>query len=53
MRKWAVALAVEVTLETLSSLYATIYMRYWYRMMGARIGKGSEISDQMSAAATT
>ncbi|WP_342395099.1 Pls/PosA family non-ribosomal peptide synthetase [Rhodoblastus sp. 17X3] len=44
LRKWAVSLATEVTLETLSSLYATVYMRSWYRMMGAKIGKDSEIS---------
>ncbi|MBB4199555.1 peptide synthetase [Rhodoblastus sphagnicola] len=48
MRKWAVALATEVTLETLSSLYATIYMRTWYRLMGAKIGKDSEISTNLS-----
>jgi len=48
MRKWAVALATEVTLETLSSLYATIYMRAWYRLMGAKIGKDSEISTNLS-----
>lgn len=47
-RKWTVALATEVTLETLSSLFATIYMRAWYRLMGARIGKGAEISTNLS-----
>jgi non-ribosomal peptide synthetase-like protein len=44
LRKWAVALATEVTLETLSSLFATLYMRTWYRLMGAKIGRDSEIS---------
>jgi non-ribosomal peptide synthetase-like protein len=48
MRKWIVGLATEVTLETLNSLYATIYMRYWYRLMGAKIGKGSEISSNLA-----
>ncbi len=47
-RKWTVALATEVTLETLSSLFATIYMRAWYRLMGARIGQGAEISTNLS-----
>jgi non-ribosomal peptide synthetase-like protein len=47
-RKWTVALATEVTLETLSSLFATIYMRFWYRLMGAQIGKGAEISTNLS-----
>jgi non-ribosomal peptide synthetase-like protein len=44
LRKWAVGLASEATLDTLSSLYATIYMQIWYRLMGAKIGKGAEIS---------
>lgn len=44
IRKWIVALATELTLETLSSLFATVYMRNWYRLLGARIGKDSEIS---------
>ncbi|MGE3246356.1 MAG: amino acid adenylation domain-containing protein, partial [Beijerinckiaceae bacterium] len=48
LRKWIVGLATEVTLETLSSLYATVYMRHWYRAMGAKIGKGSEISTNLS-----
>lgn len=48
LRKWAVALATEVTLETLSSLFATLYMRTWYRLMGAKIGKDSEISTNLS-----
>ncbi|WOJ89091.1 Pls/PosA family non-ribosomal peptide synthetase [Methylocapsa polymorpha] len=48
LRKWAVALATEITLETLSSLYATVYMRTWYRLMGAKIGKDAEISTNLS-----
>ncbi len=48
IRKWVVALATEVTLETLTSLFATIYMRSWYRLMGAGIGKGAEISTNLA-----
>jgi non-ribosomal peptide synthetase-like protein len=48
IRKWSVALATEVTLETLSSLFATIYMRAWYRLMGAKIGKDAEISTNLA-----
>jgi non-ribosomal peptide synthetase-like protein len=48
LRKWAVALATEGTLDTLSSLYATIYMQIWYRLMGAKIGKDAEISTNFS-----
>ncbi len=48
LRKWIVALATELTLETLSSLYATVYMRNWYRLMGAKIGKDAEISTNLA-----
>ncbi len=48
LRKWVMGLATEVTLETLSSLYATVFMRIWYRMMGAKIGKGTEISSNLA-----
>jgi non-ribosomal peptide synthetase-like protein len=47
MRKWIVALATELTLETLSSLFATVYMRNWYRLLGARIGRDAEISTNL------
>jgi len=47
-RKWAVALASEITLETLSSMFATIYMQLWYRAMGAKIGKDAEISTNLN-----
>lgn len=48
LRRWAVCLATEVALDTLSSLYATLYMRTWYQLMGARIGKGSEIATNLA-----
>ena len=48
LRKWTVALMTEITLETLSSLFATIYMRAWYRLMGAKIGKDAEISTNLA-----
>ena len=47
LRKWVVTLATEVMLDTVSSIFATIYMRAWYRLMGAKIGKGSEISTNL------
>jgi non-ribosomal peptide synthetase-like protein len=49
LRQWIVNLCTEVSLDTLSSLYATIYMRGWYRLMGAKIGKGAEISTNLGA----
>lgn len=48
LRKWAVGLATEITLDTLASLYSTVYMRLWYRMMGAKIGKDTEIATNLS-----
>lgn len=48
LRKWTVSLATEVMLDTLSSLMATIYMRSWYRMMGAGIGKDAEVSTNLA-----
>jgi len=47
VRKWVVALATELTLETLSSLFATVYMRNWYRLLGAKIGRDAEISTNL------
>lgn len=48
LRKWTVQLATEVTLDTLSSLFATIYMRNWYRLLGAGIGKDAEVSTNLA-----
>ncbi len=48
LRKWMVALSTEVMLDTLSSLYATVYMRAWYRLMGAKIGRDAEISTNLA-----
>ena len=47
-RKWVVSLCTELTLDTLSSLYATLYMRFWYRLMGTKIGRDAEISTNLS-----
>jgi non-ribosomal peptide synthetase-like protein len=46
-RLWLVGLCSDVTLGTLNSLYATFYMRWWYRLMGAKIGRGAEISTNL------
>ncbi len=48
VRKWALGLADDVINEVLGSIYATIYMRAWFRMLGMKIGKGSEISTSFS-----
>ncbi len=43
-RKWMLGVMVESLLETLNSLYATLFMRNWYRLMGCKLGRGTEIS---------
>jgi non-ribosomal peptide synthetase-like protein len=49
MQQWIMDLASNVLLATLSSLYATLYMRFWYRLMGVRVGKGTEISTSLGS----
>ena len=48
LRKWIVSLASEVVLETVSSLYATLFIPLWYRLLGTKIGRGSEISTNLA-----
>ena len=48
LRKWTVSLASEVVLETVSSLYATLFIPVWYRLLGTKIGRGSEISTNLA-----
>jgi non-ribosomal peptide synthetase-like protein len=48
LRKWVVQLTTEVTLDTLSSLFATIYMRNWYRLLGTGVGKDAEVSTNLA-----
>jgi non-ribosomal peptide synthetase-like protein len=47
-RKWIVGLSTDAILETLNSLYATVFMRNWYRLMGSKIGRGTEISSNFA-----
>ncbi len=43
-RKWFVNQIQESSLNALHGLYATVYSPFWYRMLGATVGKGAEIS---------
>jgi non-ribosomal peptide synthetase-like protein len=43
MRKWFFDRVMDMSLEVTSSLYTTLYLRPWLRILGARIGKRSEI----------
>ena len=43
-RKWFMSQLMQVSLEVLGTLYSTLYLKPWFRMLGAKIGKSSEIS---------
>ena len=42
--KWLVNQIQESSLHVLHGVYATIYAPFWYRLLGAKVGKGAEIS---------
>jgi non-ribosomal peptide synthetase-like protein len=44
VRKWISDKLLEISLAYTNSLYATLYTAPWLRLLGARIGRGSEIS---------
>lgn len=43
-RKWFFGQLMQVSLEVLGTLYSTLYLKPWFRILGAHIGRGSEIS---------
>lgn len=43
-RKWLTNQIQEASLAVLHGLYATVYSPWWYRVLGAKVGKGAEIS---------
>ncbi|QAU33875.1 Pls/PosA family non-ribosomal peptide synthetase [Janthinobacterium sp. 17J80-10] len=42
--KWLVNQIQEASLQVLHGVYATIYAPFWYRLLGAKVGRGAEIS---------
>lgn len=42
--KWLVNQIQDASLNVLHGVYATVYAPYWYRLLGAKIGKDAEIS---------
>ncbi len=44
LRKWFTDQLLEISLDLLGPLYATLYLNPWYRALGARIGPRAEIS---------
>lgn len=43
-RKWLVDRMMELSLDVLGPIYASVYLAPWYRLLGARLGSGAEIS---------
>ena len=43
-RRWLVNQIQESSLNILHGIYATIYSPYWYRLLGAKVGRDTEIS---------
>ncbi|MCB6184855.1 amino acid adenylation domain-containing protein [Leeia sp. TBRC 13508] len=46
-RKWLTNQIQEASLFVLHGIYATLYAPTWYRLLGAKIGKGTEVSTAM------
>jgi len=44
LRKWFIDQFMEVSLDLLAPLYATLYLNPWYRALGAQLGARAEIS---------
>ena len=42
--KWMVNQIQEASLSTLHGIYATVYSSTWYRLLGAKVGKQTELS---------
>jgi non-ribosomal peptide synthetase-like protein len=44
LRKWFVDQTLDLSLEVLGPLYASVYLTPWYRLLGAKLGRGTEVS---------
>jgi non-ribosomal peptide synthetase-like protein len=44
LRKWFVDQTLDLSLDILGPLYASVYLTPWYKLLGARLGSGAEIS---------
>ncbi|MEB0090508.1 non-ribosomal peptide synthetase [Pseudomonas sp. CCI1.2] len=42
--KWLVSHIQESSLNVLSGIYATVYAPFWFRLLGAKVGRDAEIS---------
>jgi non-ribosomal peptide synthetase-like protein len=44
MRKWIFDKLMEASIDMLRTLYATLYLNPWYRLLGVKVGKATEVS---------
>ncbi|MGD1086303.1 MAG: Pls/PosA family non-ribosomal peptide synthetase [Verrucomicrobiota bacterium] len=44
LRRWFFGQTMNLSLDILGPLYASIYLAPWYKMLGAKLGEGAEIS---------
>ena len=43
-RRWFVGQTLDLSLDILGPLYASVYLSPWYKLLGARLGSGAEVS---------
>ena len=43
LRKWFVDQTLDLSLDILGPLYASVYLTPWYRLLGAKLGYGAEV----------
>ena len=48
-RKWFFDQLMGLSLDVMGSLYSTLYLAPWFRLLGAKLGKNAEISTATSA----
>jgi len=44
VRKWFVDKTMELSLDVVGPLYASVYLSPWYKLLGAKLGRSAEIS---------
>jgi non-ribosomal peptide synthetase-like protein len=44
LRKWFVDQTMDLSLDVIGPLYGSVYLTPWYRLLGAKVGNGAEIS---------
>jgi non-ribosomal peptide synthetase-like protein len=44
LRKWFVDQTLDLSLDILGPLYASVYLTPWYKLLGAKLGYGAEVS---------